>query len=61
MPPSMKLNMNISGLNHIRAPFKNISYQSNMAPLPRKAPSALHAPMVSRIYNVRPGCGSCGK
>ena len=24
-------------------------------------PSALNASMISRIHNVRPGCGSCGK
>lgn len=23
-------------------------------------PSLLSAPMISRIHNVRPGCGSCG-
>ena len=27
----------------------------------RKAPSALTAPIISRIHNVRPGCGSCGR
>jgi hypothetical protein len=27
----------------------------------RNAPSALNGPMVSRVHNVRPGCGSCGK
>ena len=26
-----------------------------------KAPSALNAPFISRIHNVRPGCGSCGR
>ena len=61
MPPSMKLNMNIAGLNHIRSPFKNISQQSNIVPLPKKAPSALNAQMISRIHKVKPGCGSCGK
>jgi len=27
----------------------------------RRAPTALTSPMISRIHNVRPGCGSCGK
>jgi hypothetical protein len=27
----------------------------------RKAPSALTSPMITRVHNVRPGCGSCGK
>jgi hypothetical protein len=57
----MKLNMNISGLNHIRPPFKTITQQSNMAPLPKQGSSNLNAPMVTRIFNVKPGCGSCGK
>jgi hypothetical protein len=26
-----------------------------------KAPSALNAPFIARIQNVRPGCGSCGR
>lgn len=26
-----------------------------------KAPSALQAPMLARVHNVRPGCGSCGR
>ena len=25
-----------------------------------KAPSALNAPFIARVHNVRPGCGSCG-
>ena len=25
------------------------------------APAALHAPMLARVHNVRPGCGSCGR
>lgn len=26
-----------------------------------KAPTALQAPMLARVHNVRPGCGSCGR
>jgi hypothetical protein len=26
-----------------------------------KAPSALNAPILARVHNVRPGCGSCGR
>ena len=32
--------------------------QSLAAP---KAPSALSAPIISRIHTVKPGCGSCGR
>ena len=27
----------------------------------QSAPSALNAAIISRIHNVRPGCGSCGR
>lgn len=27
----------------------------------KSAPSALNAAIISRIHNVRPGCGSCGR
>jgi hypothetical protein len=27
----------------------------------KKAPTALNSSMISRVHNVRPGCGSCGK
>jgi len=26
-----------------------------------KAPTILNAPMISRIHNIQPGCGSCGR
>jgi len=26
-----------------------------------KAPSSLNAPILARVHNVRPGCGSCGR
>jgi hypothetical protein len=26
-----------------------------------KPPVSLKAPMIDRVFNVRPGCGSCGK
>lgn len=26
-----------------------------------KAPSALNAPFIARVHNVRAGCGSCGR
>lgn len=38
---------------------------SNLAGNPsmssQKAPSALNAPILARVHNVRPGCGSCGR
>jgi hypothetical protein len=26
-----------------------------------KPPSFLNAPMITRIHNIQPGCGSCGR
>lgn len=45
------INTSSLGLN----PMVNPSMASS------KAPSALNAPFLARIHNVRPGCGSCGR
>jgi hypothetical protein len=35
---------------------------SNISSMPApKAPSSLKAPILARVHNVRPGCGSCGR
>ena len=59
MPGQVK--MNISNLNYAysRSMYNPNSNQVNIAPKPKS--SSLNSPMVSRIFNVRPGCGSCGK
>jgi hypothetical protein len=48
-PPAMIQQMNVASLGG--AP--------HMASL--KAPSAINAPMISRVHNVKAGCGSCGR
>ena len=66
-----KLNMIISNGNHhpsIQRQFINtaslgvahpsLAHPSLASP---KAPSALNAPILARVHNVRPGCGSCGR
>lgn len=40
--------------------------KSNMSPVPQNLPtksntSSLNSSMISRIHNIKPGCGSCGK
>lgn len=35
--------------------------QKSVKDLIPKAPSALNTSMISRIHNVKPGCGSCGR
>jgi hypothetical protein len=49
-----------SGINSVS---KNllISMLLNSQKQQKSAPSALNSPMIGRIHNVRPGCGSCGK
>lgn len=58
-----KINMIIPNGNHMIAQMRSIEQQSQiLATKPKpKAPSALNAPIISRIHNVRPGCGSCGR
>jgi hypothetical protein len=60
-----KINMFISNGN---ASFTGQQSQINLASLgvnpsmgSPKAPSALNAPFIARVHNVRPGCGSCGR
>jgi hypothetical protein len=61
--PSVSIKMDVSSGSQ-----SNIYRQAMIANLvktqqvqQRNAPSALNSPMVSRVHNVRPGCGSCGK
>jgi hypothetical protein len=62
MPASIK--MSLSNGNHTNAQLAILSYNANLAAIP-KSPAQLNAPltapMVKRIHNVKPGCGSCGR
>lgn len=55
----VKLNMIISNGNPSPAMIKN--YNATLGVPSVKTPSAINAPMLARIHNVRPGCGSCGR
>lgn len=60
----VKINMFISNGTHSPTMIKKINTASlGSAPsmATPKAPSAINAPMIARIHNVRPGCGSCGR
>lgn len=39
---------------------RNLYAATNLGVFP-KAPSSLKSPIIARIHNVRPGCGSCGR
>lgn len=57
-----KINMVISNGNFTPAQIAlhTAKKEKELASLP-KAPTILNAPMIKRIHNVRPGCGSCGR
>ena len=55
-----KLNMFLSNGNQTRAQIVTRDL-ANLAAVPKKNPTALNAPIISRIHNVKPGCGSCGR
>ena len=60
-----KINMVISNGNHRPQIVHQQINTASLAAAPTlaapKAPSALNAPFISRVHNVRPGCGSCGR
>ncbi len=54
-----KINMYISNGHPTVSQIK--AFQKSMSVPTTRPPSALNASMISRIHNVRPGCGSCGR
>jgi hypothetical protein len=60
-----KINMFLSNGNPSPVFFKQQMNPASLAATPSmsapKAPSAINAPMLARVHNVRPGCGSCGR
>ncbi len=55
--------MNISNNNNASIPIPRLYPNvSNLAATPvSAAPTSLNAPIISRIFNAKPGCGSCGR
>jgi len=61
-----KINMIISNGNTIpmiHSKTHNVESLASSSSVPdvKKAPSSLNAPILARIHNARPGCGSCGR
>jgi hypothetical protein len=59
-----RINMFISNGNPSPALLRQINTPilgANPSLASPKAPSALNAPFIARVHNVRPGCGSCGR
>jgi hypothetical protein len=55
-----KMNMFISNGNPSRSQILARSI-ANVTAIPKQIPTALNAPIISRIHTVKPGCGSCGR
>jgi len=55
-----KINMIISNGNQMFAQQMRFLSQQPVAPR-ANIPTALNAPIISRIHTVKPGCGSCGR
>lgn len=61
--PVRKINMVISNNNNsLPSQIRQMRAfnEANIAAA-AKAPSSLNAPIISRIQNIRSGCGSCGR
>jgi hypothetical protein len=58
MPVKMNMFLSNGNPSHAQIATRNIS---NLATVPKKIPTALNAPIISRIHSVKPGCGSCGR
>lgn len=59
-----KINMFISNGNfqpNIQRQINTASLGISTTSVQPKAPTALNAPFIARVHNVRPGCGSCGR
>ena len=59
-----KINMVLSNGNYIPQLPRQIN-SASLASAPivatKSVSSSLNAPIISRIHNIRPGCGSCGR
>jgi hypothetical protein len=60
-----KIHMFISNGNTQSFVQKQIINTASLAASPSvaapRAPTSLNAPILARVHNVRPGCGSCGR
>ena len=58
----MKLNMQLSNGTYSPAQLDaHIKLTTITQNIQQTTPTAFNSPMVGRVHNVRPGCGSCGR
>ena len=60
MPAKMKMVITNNNSTAALISKLNATNPANLANVP-KNPTALNAPIISRIHNVQPGCGGCGR
>jgi hypothetical protein len=58
MPVKMNMFLSNGNPSHAQIASRNIA---NLTAVPKQIPTALNAPIISRIHSVKPGCGSCGR
>ena len=63
-----KINMFLGNGNNVPRVLPPQINVANLATAPgstavaaKSAPTSLKAPILARVHNVRPGCGSCGR
>ena len=56
-----KINMVISNGNILPPQLRSTTATPTLGASVPKPPTALNASIISRIHNVKPGCGSCGR
>lgn len=56
-----KINMFITNGNFIPTQIKSQTNTANLATISAVKSAPLNSSMITRIHNVRPGCGSCGR
>ena len=61
MPASIRMSLTNGNLTRMQI-NSMMSNQPSLAQVPiRSGNVSLNAPMITRVHNVRPGCGSCGR
>jgi len=56
-----KIKMIISNGNTNLLKFSSLNLKTDLAKNVTRSSNALGSPMISRIHNIKPGCGSCGR
>jgi hypothetical protein len=56
----LKIQMRLSNGNPTPSQIANFN-SKNVLPTPLSIPTSLKSSMISRIHNVKPGCGGCGR